>query len=135
MFLWFDRAAGAKVYMLNKGPGGPYDGSNAGDGLTVHTAQVRGMQPHVGFSTAHAEQRTGCMFGTSHGVLCAAHASKRILVAVMQHGQARCTTSQLARLTIMCLSSVVNKYKHTGNRGCACSPACRQDVPPRASAA
>ncbi|WIA16509.1 hypothetical protein OEZ85_013187 [Tetradesmus obliquus] len=32
--------AGAQVHMLNKGPGGPYDGSNAGDGLTVHTAQV-----------------------------------------------------------------------------------------------
>jgi hypothetical protein len=26
--------------MLNKGPAGPYDGSNTGDGLTVHTAQV-----------------------------------------------------------------------------------------------
>jgi hypothetical protein len=34
--------AGTSVYMLNKGPGAPYDGTNVGGGTTVHMAQVRG---------------------------------------------------------------------------------------------
>uniref|UniRef100_A0A383VIA1 Plastocyanin-like domain-containing protein n=1 Tax=Tetradesmus obliquus TaxID=3088 RepID=A0A383VIA1_TETOB len=33
-------AASNKVYMLNKGPGLPYDGANVGDGTTIHIAQV-----------------------------------------------------------------------------------------------
>jgi bilirubin oxidase len=40
--------AGSKVYMLNKGPAGPYDGSNAGDGLTVHLAQVMRFDVQAG---------------------------------------------------------------------------------------
>jgi hypothetical protein len=32
--------AGARVYMLNKGPGVPFDGGNVGGGTTVHMAQV-----------------------------------------------------------------------------------------------
>jgi hypothetical protein len=37
----FMRAGIQQVYMLNKGPGVVYDGSNAGDGTTIHIAQVR----------------------------------------------------------------------------------------------
>ncbi|WIA31275.1 hypothetical protein OEZ86_002177 [Tetradesmus obliquus] len=33
-------AASNKVYLLNKGPGLPYDGANVGDGTTIHIAQV-----------------------------------------------------------------------------------------------
>jgi hypothetical protein len=35
------RAGTQQVYMLNKGPGVVYDGSNVGDGTTIHIAQVR----------------------------------------------------------------------------------------------
>lgn len=33
-------AASNKVYLLNKGPGLPYDGANVGDGTTIHITQV-----------------------------------------------------------------------------------------------
>ncbi|WIA36699.1 hypothetical protein OEZ86_007976 [Tetradesmus obliquus] len=41
--------AGRSVYMLNKGPGVVYDGSNVGNGTTVHIAQV--MRFDVGSAT------------------------------------------------------------------------------------
>jgi hypothetical protein len=80
--------------MLNKGPSGPYTGSNAGEGATVHTAQVGAMLAAGGLMPMYrqASCHVACVACAVLGAECP---TPRHMVRCIQHARTECHCTTL----------------------------------------